>query len=117
MNLAHNDISEIPKEIHNLTALKTLVLDGNNLPDQQNMPDVLREMKVKIGILWYNFLQITVRLTDSDFLSINQVIPGLYISDSSTAKNKYVLKQMKITHILTVAQIPQPHPKVIFIKN
>lgn len=101
LDLSFNDISSISSKVSRLTNIKNLFLHGNNLPSQEKMTSTFSSLPKPSAVV----------LTTENRLSINEVIAGLYISDAFTAKYKYHLKSLGITHILTVADIPPPHPK------
>lgn len=44
------------------------------------------------------------------YSEINEIIPGLYISDVYTAESKAALTKYKITHIVTVANYKPVYP-------
>ena len=40
---------------------------------------------------------------------INEIMPGLFMSDITTAENMEVLNRCGITHIVTVTKLPNKH--------
>jgi protein-tyrosine phosphatase len=40
----------------------------------------------------------------------DEIMPNLYLSSAQFPRNKHAMKRRGITHVLTVAHIPPPHP-------
>eukprot|EP01119_Soliformovum_irregulare_P016910 TRINITY_DN4962_c0_g1_i1.p1 TRINITY_DN4962_c0_g1~~TRINITY_DN4962_c0_g1_i1.p1 ORF type:complete len:427 (-),score=109.05 TRINITY_DN4962_c0_g1_i1:371-1651(-) len=85
MDLSYNDLSDLPP-MSNLTNLRVISLIGNNISE---MPSSLVELKLNAKLV--------------EPLEPSEIIPEkLFLGPFMCAKNKYRLKKMKVTHVITV---------------
>jgi len=93
LHLAYNNLNFFPKALEYLTQLNFLQLSGNKIPF---LPEGFREE--------HPHMYIEVDLPD-------KIIPGLFISNREAATNIIGLKQVKISHVLTLTDGDPPFPQ------
>lgn len=122
LRLKHNDIDIIPNDIKNLINLIDFNLDHNGILE---LPDEITELKyLKYLFLSFNnpkgfIFNDTIKnwiekqniIISKEFEYCSKIQDGLYLSSAAAASNKHHLKELGITHIITVAHdIIPPHP-------
>lgn len=101
INLDNNGVLEIPDEICLLKKLKTLNLS-------YNAPNGLKYSSTVKSFLETNNITLT-----KEFEYCSKVYDGLFIGSAAAASNKHHLKELGITHVITVAHdIMPPHPEL-----
>jgi Leucine-rich repeat (LRR) protein/protein-tyrosine phosphatase len=99
LNLDNNAILELPDEIMNCLNLKNILLSFNN-PNGIKMSEKVSEWIKTNKIEFTQEFEVCTKVLDS----------GLYIGSANAATNKHHLKELNVTHVLTIASnIPPPH--------
>jgi len=98
LDLSYNDISSIPLAYGNFPSLKIFSVIGNNF---DGLPPPCRTLSLQGCRIRYN---------QEDVLP-NEIVPGLYLGGVAAARDKYNLRRLGITNILTVAEIDPIYPE------
>jgi len=116
--LSKNQIRTIPESIGNFTSLKELDFTYNEI---SRIPESITRLTnlEKLNLLGNNFDSIPMELQSFDYGIVKVmndscpdcIIPNLYLGSLHDAQDKFQLKRLAITHIVSVLQIPPLYPK------
>jgi Leucine-rich repeat (LRR) protein len=98
LDISYNDISSIPSSYANFPSLKIFSVIGNNF---DGLPAPCRALALQGCRIRYN---------QEDVLP-NEILPRLYLGGVAAARDKYNLRRLGVTHILTVAEIDPIYPE------
>lgn len=119
-DVSTNNLSSLPAELNALVTLIYIDISYNNLdnfPDFNNFPHLRRAVVAGNKVTDYSFLaEIRKKgvqaIGDPKENEANMIVPKLWLGNAHSAKNKWKLKELGITHILTIAEhIPPQHPR------
>eukprot|EP01080_Neovahlkampfia_damariscottae_P006236 gene6236-10242_t len=123
LRLKHNQIEQIDENlISNLQNLSYINLDNNavlSLPDQimkiPKLKTILLSFNSPNGIQMSNELSNFIKTNNIEFTEefekVSMILEeGLYLGSANASTNKHHLKELGVTHVLTMASnIPPPH--------
>jgi len=97
IDLSYNDLTEFP-DFNNFFSLRRIVISGNRATDYPMLAELRKKGVQAIG--------------DTKENEANLILPKLWLGNACSAKNKWKLKELGVTHVLTIAEhIPPQHPR------